>query len=243
MNRNDTVFYAVGDIHGRDDLLIELQHHIREFHALCHASRKPHIVYIGDYIDGGAHSVAVIDRLMRGLDGFESTCLLGNHEAMMLDCLDTNDTHVWRNWVSNGGEETLGDLGLSFRFGAFDRAILKTALGEDRIDWLRKRPLFARYGSYLFVHAGIAPGVPLGKQRREDLLWIRSRFLESDCDHGFTVVHGHTSVDQAEVTKNRICIDTGATSNGTLTAAVLDGEKAPLFLCAKAEPGKGANVS
>lgn len=94
-------------------------------------------------------------------------------------------------------------------------------------------------GRYLFVHAGIVPGRPIAEQRAKDLLWIRSRFLDSDADHRHIVVHGHTPGDAPIVRPNRICVDTGATSNGCLTAAVLDGDAPPLFLQARGSPGRG----
>ena len=226
----DQIIYAVGDIHGRDDLLGELHEHIRNHHRLMHPERDGEVVHIGDYIDGGANSVEVIDRLMSGLDGFKTTCLLGNHEAMMLECLTTDDRQAWFNWLSNGGEETLNSLGMSLRFGGYNPAELGASLGEHRVSWLKSLPLWQIIGPYLFVHAGIAPGVSLEEQQSKDLLWIRTRFLESDADHGHIVVHGHTPGDEPVVEHNRICIDTGATSNGVLTAAVLDGKNTPLFL-------------
>ena len=111
------VIYAVGDIHGRIDLLSQLHDHIRDFHQLQYSDATAEIIYIGDYIDGGAHSAAVIDLLMEGLKGFQSHHLLGNHEDMMLQCLETDDRDIWHTWLSNGGEDTLGSLGVSNRFG------------------------------------------------------------------------------------------------------------------------------
>lgn len=232
------VVYAVGDVHGRDDLLGELHDHIKEHHNLIYAGREAEIVHLGDYIDGGAHSIDVIDRLILGLDGFQMTCLLGNHEAMMLECLTTDDRQVWHTWLSNGGDETARSLRLNLRFGGYDPAELAATLGSDRVSWLKSLPLTHEVDPYLFVHAGIVPGIPLKMQQPKDLLWIRSRFLESDEDHGAIVVHGHTPGDAPVVKHNRICVDTGATSNGLLTAAVLDGAMKPLFLRAKGRTGK-----
>ncbi|WP_108881048.1 metallophosphoesterase [Anderseniella sp. Alg231-50] len=233
-----TIIYAIGDIHGRDDLLKQLHENINAYHRSRYPEAIGEIVHVGDYIDGGAHSVEVIDRLMRGTEGFDSTCLLGNHEAMMLECLETDNRQAWYTWLSNGGDETLTSLGISLRFGGYDPSALGKALGEERVSWLHSLPLYRVVEPYLFVHAGIAPGVPLEEQQTKDLLWIRSRFLESDADHGHVVVHGHTPGDEPFVKPNRICIDTGATSNGLLTAAVLDGVNPPLFLRATGRPGK-----
>lgn len=232
------IIYAIGDVHGRDDLLGELHEHVRSYHELMHQGRDAEVIHIGDYIDGGAHSIDVIDRLMSGLDGFQTTCLLGNHEAMMMECLATDSREVWYTWLSNGGEETLASLGISLRFGGYSPSELCTSLGDERVAWLQSLPLVKTVGPYLFVHAGIAPGVPIGDQQPKDLLWIRSRFLESEEDHGAIVVHGHTPGDEPVVKSNRICIDTGATSNGVLTAAVLDGTAAPVFLRAVGRSGK-----
>lgn len=232
------ILYAVGDIHGREDLLEQLHEHIKNFHALQYGDAEAEIIHVGDYIDGGAHSIQVIDRLMRGVDGFAVTCLLGNHEAMLLECTRTDNRQAWYTWLSNGGDETLASLGVSLRFGGYDPDAVCEALGEARLAWLQSLPLYRRVGPYLFVHAGIAPGVPLAQQHAKDMLWIRGRFLDSDADHGAIVVHGHTPGDDPVVKPNRICLDTGATSNGILTAAVLDGLAPPVFLRATGRPGK-----
>jgi serine/threonine protein phosphatase 1 len=235
----NNLIYAIGDIHGRDDLLCQLHEYISDFHRLQYAKLPAEVVHIGDYIDGGANSVAVIDRLMRGIDGMGCTCLMGNHEAMMLECMASDNRQAWYTWLSNGGEETLASLGVSLRFGGYDPLALCEALGPERVSWLRSLPLSYVSDPYLFVHAGIVPGVPLDEQQAKDVLWIRSRFLESDVDHGCIVVHGHTPGDEPIVKENRICVDTGATSNGLLTAAVLDGKNPPFFLRASGRPGKG----
>lgn len=233
------LIYAVGDVHGRDDLLGQLHEHILDFHRLQHPTLPAEVVHVGDYIDGGSNSIAVIDRLIQGIDGMTCICLMGNHEAMMLECMASDDRQIWYTWLSNGGHQTLESLGVSLRFGGYDPIALCDALGPERVSWLRSLPLFYTSGPYLFVHAGIAPKVPIADQQTRDLLWIRSRFLESDVDHGCIVVHGHTPGDEPVIKHNRICLDTGATSNGLLSAAVLDGKSPPLFLRAAGRPGKG----
>ncbi|MEP6018984.1 MAG: metallophosphoesterase family protein [Paracoccaceae bacterium] len=229
----DKVIYAIGDVHGRDDLLSQLHNDIRAHHQLLHSHRGAELVYVGDYIDRGPDSAAVIDRAMAGLDRFQSTCLLGNHEAMMLECLDTDNQHVWTNWLFNGGEETLLSLGVSPSAAGGDPKELTDALGPDRVAWLKALALSYEAGPYLFVHAGIVPNVPLDQQQPQDLLWIRSRFLDSNVDHGRMVIHGHTPSEEPVVKHNRICIDTGAAFYGQLTAVVLDGDSPPLFLQAQ----------
>ncbi len=233
------LYYAIGDVHGRDDLLEVLHERISAFHHMHYAGRPATILHIGDYIDRGANSVAVIDRLMAGVAGFEMICLKGNHEDMMLTCLDANDRLAWDNWFRNGAGETLGSLGVSLQPGECGSAQLEQALGARRISWLRSLPLYHRAQQHLYVHAGIVPGKSIGQQQEKDLLWIRDHFLDYEGDHGCRVVHGHTPADQPVVRPNRICVDTGVISTGILTAAVLDGVQEPLFLTAEGEPGKG----
>ncbi len=224
------IIYAIGDVHGRDDLLGQLHEHIAKFHGYQYPGRSGLILHVGDYIDRGPDSAQVIDRLMKGVEGFDVICLLGNHEAMLLECLKPFNGWAWDLWLPNGGTQTLASLGVSFEPGCFDSNVLRQALGPDRIAWLDELPLHHLAAPYLFVHAGIAPGVPLEEQDPEDLLWIRSRFLDDDTDHGFVVVHGHTPGNDPVVKRNRICVDTGAVFSGRLTAAVLDGDKPPVFL-------------
>lgn len=234
----EKIVYAIGDVHGRDDLLGELHEHICDHHQLLHSGRDAEVIHIGDYIDGGTQSREVIDRLMSGLGDFQTTCLLGNHEAMLLECLASDNRQAWYTWLSNGGEETLASFDMPLRFGGYDPAMLRACLGEERVNWIKSLPLSRTIARYFFVHAGIVPGVPIDDQQPKDMLWIRSRFLDSEEDHGHIVVHGHTPGDEPVVKANRICIDTGATSNGLLTAAVLDGSAAPMFLRAVGRPGK-----
>lgn len=219
--------YAIGDVHGRDHLLEQM--HARIEFDPHRSTGKPLVIHLGDYIDGGPNSDLVMDRLMRGSSAFDSVCLLGNHEALMLACLDTDDRDVWWSWRSNGGDATLRALGISGRAGNDPRA-LGEALGARRIDWLRGLPLYYRTPTHLFVHAGIVPGVPLEAQHAKDMLWIRSRFLDSDVDHGFVVVHGHTQTFAPELLPNRIGIDTGACRPKTLTAVALFLGSAPRFI-------------
>jgi serine/threonine protein phosphatase 1 len=224
------IIYAIGDIHGRDALLERM--HARIVHDRHRAADapKPTVIHLGDYIDGGPESHKVLDRVMRGSDAFETIALLGNHEALMLDCLETDDRDVWWNWLSNGGERTLEALGLPFKTNGFSSRALTEALSEQRIRWLRGLPVYHIANGYLFVHAGIAPGIPLEKQHTKDMLWIRTRFLESEADHGTIVVHGHTQTEEPEVKRNRIGIDTGAARPKTLTAVALNGGEPPRFL-------------
>jgi serine/threonine protein phosphatase 1 len=232
------IHYAIGDVHGRDDLLAMMHARIEAMHRVRHEGEPGVIVYIGDYIDRGAKSAQVIDRVMRGLPGFTSVCLKGNHEQLMMDCLETTDTEVWVNWLSNGGRETMTSLGLSYDT-ARDPIALAKALGSARLQWLDGLKLTYRAWPYLFVHAGIVPGRPLEAQKEKDLIWIRDHFLDSEADHGFIVVHGHTPSEIPEWKANRINVDTGATFYGQLTAVALGEVDGPRFMTIEGLPGPG----
>ncbi len=235
------IHYAIGDVHGRDDLLEALLARIVATHKHRHGNAPGVLVYVGDYIDRGASSAQVVDRVMTPVPGFETVCLKGNHEDLMLACLDTDERHAWSPWLANGGGETLESLGISPRTGRYEPLLLARALGDDRVAWLRALKLTYQAGPYLFVHAGILPGRPLAEQHEKDLLWIRNRFLDSDADHGFIVVHGHTPSKEPELLRNRINVDTGATFNGQLTAVALGESEGPRFLTVTGDPGKGPN--
>ncbi len=230
---DDTRVYAVGDIHGRADLLTALHDRIRDDAAKSAAGRKV-AVYLGDYVDRGNESKQVIDLLLDPpLEGFESVHLKGNHEAFMLDFL--SDPLVAQVWIANGGGATLASYGVEYGhltgrpLGTEEldelRLALIEALPARHREFLDDLALYHREGDYLFVHAGIRPGVPIERQDEEDLVWIRDEFLDSPADHGFVVVHGHTIEWNPAVRPNRIGIDTGAFASGTLTALVLEGEE------------------
>lgn len=224
--------YAVGDVHGRVDLLRRLNARIRADADAARADSRV-VVYLGDYVDRGAHSRGVLDCLIEEpIPGFETVGLLGNHEAFLLEFLD--DPARGDVWVYNGGDATLRDYGIDpaepeVRAGGWKglRDRLLEALPRRHLDFLRGLPLTHVEGDYVFVHAGIRPGVPLEKQQRRDLLWIREGFLDCEDDLGAVVVHGHTPVKEIQVRPNRIGIDTGAWMSDTLTCVVLhDGERA-----------------
>jgi len=218
--------YAIGDIHGRADLLAALHRMIRDDAAGRPVSRRV-AVYVGDYIDRGPDSRAVIDLLLDApLAGFESVHLLGNHEAFLLDFLD--DAAIGPDWLFNGGAETLASYGVEspWPFGdPLDRmqTEFRRRLPARHLTFLRGLRLSHVEGDYLFVHAGVRPGVPLDRQARDDLLWIRDEFLDSGTDLGKVVVHGHSIAHEPEQRANRIGIDTGAYMTGRLTCLVLEG--------------------
>lgn len=220
--------YAIGDIHGCAGLLRRLHEAVRADAESAVGLRKV-VVYLGDYIDRGLESRQVIDMLTREpLEGFERVYLMGNHDLWMLEFLD--DPAAGPGWLFNGGNATLlsygvgqGEaLGAPARLAAL-QAQLRAALPAAHRDFLAAlRPMHVE-GDYLFVHAGVRPGVPLDAQSNDDLFWIRDPFLDSDADFGKVVVHGHTIAEAPEILPNRIGIDTGAFATGRLTCLVLEG--------------------
>ncbi len=222
--------YAVGDIHGHADLLGRIATLIDGDLAKS-APEAAVTVFVGDYIDRGPASAAVIDRLKRGDFPTPIVTLRGNHEQMLLDTID--DVDAMRDWLINGGLETAESYGLVLdrRYAdpaAFREALL-SALPKAHLDFLNNTALHYSVDGYLFVHAGIRPGVPMERQQPEDLLWIREAFHRSDADHGKVVVHGHTPVAKPESLPNRINIDTGAFKTGRLTCLALDGDRRRFF--------------
>ncbi|MEX3009265.1 metallophosphoesterase family protein [Hoeflea sp. TYP-13] len=216
-----TVHYVIGDIHGRPDMLEKLLAKIEYHRGRYHADGPAVLVFVGDYVDRGPDGAGVISRLISGFSGFDTVCLKGNHEAMLIKCLQSDRRDLWAHWMLNGGDATLR----SFNYDAAEKRspeALRRCLGGEAVEWLHSLKLFHRVDDFLFVHAGVQPGVALEKQDEDDLLWIRSAFLMSQEDFGFGVIHGHTPADRPEVRRNRINIDTGAVFGGTLTALVVD---------------------
>jgi serine/threonine protein phosphatase 1 len=223
--------YAIGDIHGRADLLDRLLGQVTQ-DVKAAPPAQAHLVLLGDYIDRGLDSRGVIDRLSKPAEGpFGTICLKGNHEESLLRFLD--DVTVGPGWLRYGGQATLVSYGINRPDGMAEIDFLDHAQQELRrklppshLAFLRRLKLQVTVGDYHFVHAGIRPGVPLDRQAAEDLMWIRGDFLKSDADHGAIVVHGHSITEQPDVQPNRIGIDTGAFASGRLTCLVLDGTDA-----------------
>ena len=216
--------YAIGDIHGRLDLLeraiVAIERDVEEHGAAALT------VTLGDYIDRGPASRGVLDRLAVNPFPTPYVALKGNHEAIMESFLE--DPATGPHWRELGGLETLHSYGISVgRFmmgGNFEDAALalRAALKPSHTGFLQSLKTSHSHGRYFLCHAGVRPGVPLDRQDERDLLWIRGEFLNSDADFGKIVVHGHTPGEEPDVRPNRINIDTAAFATGRLTCIALE---------------------
>ncbi len=216
--------YAVGDVHGCAAQLRAIHRAIATDLA-ARPTPAPLLLHIGDYIDRGPDSAAVIDMLLARpvAPGLPVVNLTGNHEDMLLQALAAPDRQEpTEHWLFNGGFATLASWGVDPRGGP---AAWRSAIPPDHLGFLRGLAMRHEAGGYLFVHAGVRPGVPLGRQSAQDLLWIREPFLSWPGDFGAVVVHGHTPARAPAVRPNRIGIDTGAVMGGSLTCAVFEGDR------------------
>jgi serine/threonine protein phosphatase 1 len=226
--------YAVGDIHGRLDLLDRLLDLIQS-DSETHGAARKHLVFLGDYIDRGSESRGAVSRLIsEPPPGFSRVCLKGNHEAMLLAFLE--DPGANANWLHNGGKEALLSYGVDpgivhdalflGRAGLAEaNAAFRALLPDDHLLFYRGLETCFRSGGYFFAHAGVRPGVALDSQDESDLIWIRGDFLRHPGDFGAVVVHGHTPAHAPEDLHNRIGIDTLAFRTDTLTAVALEGSR------------------
>jgi serine/threonine protein phosphatase 1 len=225
---NDTRIYAVGDVHGRADLLAGLLGRIdADIEAKPMAQSTQ--VFLGDYIDRGPQSREVLDLLIARRREHRMLYLKGNHEIFAEQFL--SDPSVLSGWKHIGGISTLLSYGVTPSSKEDPQApeevaaAFRQALPQGHRDFLQSLALSFTCGDFFFVHAGVRPGIPLQHQQQQDLLWIREDFLLHEEDFGKTVVHGHTPVMQPDVRPNRINIDTGAYATGRLTCLVLEGEQ------------------
>jgi serine/threonine protein phosphatase 1 len=214
--------YAIGDVHGCDARLGDLHAAIADDLARRPAP-APLLIHLGDYVDRGPDSRGVVRRLAAGgpLQGVPTVNLMGNHEQTMLDAL-AGQRAAMTDWMIQGGREALASWG-----GDPDapRETWAKHVPEPDAAFLRGLAMTHAEGGYLFVHAGIRPGVALADQARQDLLSIRQAFLYSEADFGVIVVHGHTPKPDPVLRHNRIGIDTGAVFGGRLTCAVLEEDR------------------
>lgn len=227
--------YAIGDVHGHRAVLEDMLGRVRgDLSARPHP--RPRVICLGDYVDRGPDSRGVIDTLLalRGSD-LPTTFLLGNHDSYIEAYLEDPEwydrTYHWLH-PAMGGAATLASYGVT---GASEtdpeatRDAFRNAFPPEHMEFLRSCSLWERIGGYVFVHAGIRPGIALRHQTRDDCIWIREPFLSSRVDFGYKVVHGHTIVPMVEHHSNRIAIDTGVAKGGPLSCLVLEGDEVALL--------------
>lgn len=224
--------YAIGDVHGRFDLL-------EKMHAKISAELTDHpppdwrIIHLGDYVDRGPQSKSVLDFLIKAQERDNRiSSLLGNHDVGFLEFLALAEPYGI--FAMNGGNRTALSYGVTIDFGDPDSIdagfiALNRVVPQSHVEFLKHLPLSATHGDFFFCHAGIRPGIPLKEQDPTDLIWIRHDFLDDLRLHPKVIVHGHTPVPVAEIMPNRIDIDTGAFHTGVLTALVIDGGKKQLI--------------
>jgi serine/threonine protein phosphatase 1 len=218
----DTRIYAIGDVHGCLELLSALH---REVAADLRARpvADAWLIHLGDYIDRGPDSAQVIACLLGDpVPGTRRIDLMGNHEAMLLAALEAGNGDPADHWRENGGADALASWGIGLRTA---RADWSSRIPPEHLAFVRNLARSHRAGGYLFVHAGIRPGVALADQSEHDLLWMREPFLSYKGDFGAVVVHGHTPCPAPERRANRIGIDTGAVYGGDLTCVVLEADR------------------
>jgi serine/threonine protein phosphatase 1 len=227
------VVYAVGDIHGRLDLLRLLWREVIDDAQKSGVSEagRPLFVFLGDYVDRGPASRGVIDLIlwMREDPRLEVAALKGNHEETLLRFIE--DPVYGAVWVDHGGDATLASYGVTPPSADHDidgwmaaRDAFVAALPAKHTAFYRGLELMRIVGDYAFVHAGVRPGVPVERQTERDLLWIRQDFLQAPGPFGKVIVHGHTVTKEVQITPHRIGVDTGAYATGVLTAIRLEGQ-------------------
>lgn len=230
-----TVVWAVGDIHGRLDLLMPLVEAIASDARATSAERKI-VIFLGDFVDRGPDSRGVL-RYLAALPadcGIEWRFLKGNHEEAMLSFLD--DPSAGARWCEYGGDAALRSYGLRppemrHRAEAWARvsADLNHKISREEIEFMQALELSVSVGDYFFCHAGARPGVGLDRQAAHDLMWIRQQFLDSSVPFEQIVVHGHTPTARVHADARRIGVDTKAYSSGILTALRLQGSRQDLI--------------
>lgn len=222
--------YAIGDVHGRADLLHALIDVI--IHDSRSSSDRPHLVFLGDYIDRGFQSREVLSTLIElgRDDAFETVFLKGNHEQAMLRFL--HDHKIGPDWANFGGRETLISYGISppksvnavEEWQEIQKELVQT-IPNQHVEFLENLAVSHKIGPYGFVHAGVKPGVPYEQQTDEDRMWIRDEFLNAKDKEDLFIVHGHTPVNAPYSDHRRVNVDTGAYFTGRLTAVKIQGDK------------------
>lgn len=214
--------YAIGDIHGCATQLANLHAKIAE--DLEHRPiASALLLHVGDYVDRGIDTRGVIARLTDGspIPGTEMVNLMGNHENTMIDALN-GERAAATDWLFTGGRPSLQSYGVD---PDSPRETWRQHVPDSHMTFLRELKLMHHEGEYVFVHAGVRPGVPLAQQARDDVLRMRQPFLYSETNFGAVVVHGHSPVKAPVIRHNRIAIDTGAVFGGDMTCLVLEGDR------------------
>lgn len=222
-----TRVYAVGDVHGRVDLMRELEGMIAADMAAARGMRHL-LVYLGDYVDRGHDSRQVLDALAEpGPAGCRRVCLLGNHDLWLYQFVAGEATDP--AWLQHGGDATLMSYGVRMEIGQSDERKLRNAQEQMQDKFPAHHRAFLAglglgfgFGDYFFCHAGVRPDLPLSMQTEVDLLWIREPFLGHKGELAKVVVHGHTVEEEPAERPHRIGIDTGACWTGRLTCLVLE---------------------
>ncbi len=228
LQTNDRLIYAIGDIHGRLDLLQPLMRAIEEDICKVASNRVPLIIFLGDYIDRGPDSRGVVDLILqiKASSRVEFRCLKGNHEQALLNFLE--DSSVGPGWIKHGGGATLLSYGVNLRRAGAEaedwpaiQSEFRGLISDEHLAFYRALELSIEVGDYVFVHAGVRPGIALDRQSEQDLLWIRDAFLKVQTPFERLVVHGHSPSEQPFADSRRIGVDTGAYATGVLSAVCL----------------------
>jgi serine/threonine protein phosphatase 1 len=224
--------YAIGDVHGRLDLLAKMHEGIAD-HLKQRAADDWRIIHLGDYTDRGPGSRGVLEFLIAASERDPRIiCLAGNHDVGFLDFLVGPDTNGL--FANNGGRQTAQSYGVDLNFMdpvnfRSQYEAFRHAVPEAHRTFLQNLRFSIEFGDFFFCHAGVMPGVPLADQEPRDLIWIRDRFLNHAELYAKVIVHGHTPAPQPEVLANRVNVDTGAYASGVLTALVIEGDDKQLM--------------
>lgn len=230
------LIYAIGDVHGRLDVLGPLLHDIAKDALATRPAERPLLALLGDYVDRGPDSRGVIDLIlqMQADTTFEVAALKGNHEEALLQFLE--DPAFAATWMEHGGGATLASYGVQPATQRTDveawvkvRDAFDQALPAEHRRFYQTLELIRVVGDYAFVHAGVRPGVALEDQTERDLMWIRHEFLNDRGPFDKVIVHGHTPTEEPQMLKHRLGVDTGAYATGVLTAVRLYGEEQRLM--------------
>lgn len=233
LQQRPAVLYAIGDIHGRVDLLRALEAKIREDGAAVPGDKL--IVQLGDFIDRGPHSAQVVDHLLSRLPpGWSRRVIAGNHEVTF--CEAVGNPRLFETWLGFGGLETLGSYGVGQRelraaLGKSQRLLelVQASVPSEHLDFMRRLPIWLELGNLTFVHAGFRPGIAVEKQEDKDLLWYTGARDDIRNDDRI-VIHGHEIVAEPEIHPGRINVDTGAYASGILSAVRLGLDAPPRII-------------